>query len=152
MKNNREGKTMGYDPNNIFAKILRGEMPCHKIYEDQETFAFLDIMPRAKGHTLVLPKKPAVNMLDVDPDSLCAVIRTVRLLTPIIKSAMGADGVVIQQYNEAAAGQTVFHLHFHIIPRYQGVPLKHHGTTPQQDEILAQNATAIRAALEKAGL
>lgn len=143
---------MSYDDNNIFAKILRGELPCHKIYEDDATFAFLDIMPRAKGHTLVLPKKPAVNMLDIDTGSLCLLMGTVRKLTPVIKQAMNADGVLIQQYNEAAAGQTVFHIHVHIIPRFEGVPLKHHGKDAQQDAILQQNAETIRTALEKAAI
>lgn len=141
---------MAYDDTNIFAKIIRGELPCHKIYEDDETFAFLDIMPRAKGHTLVLPKQPAINMLDIEPQSLCTLMSTVRFLTPVIKDAMGADGVLIQQYNEAAAGQSVFHIHVHIVPRFEGVPLKHHGTNPQQDAILKQNAEVIREALKSA--
>ncbi len=138
---------VSYDNDNIFAKILRGELPCHKIYEDDATLAFLDIMPRAKGHSLVLPKKPVVNMLDVDRDTLCALMETVRLLTPVIKQAMRADGVLIQQYNEAAAGQTVFHMHVHIVPRFAGVPLKHHGQQAQQEDILRQNAETIRRAL-----
>ena len=140
---------MAYDDTNIFAKILRGELPCHKIYEDDNSFAFLDIMPRAKGHTLVLPKEPAVNIFDITPQSLCALMETVRRLSPVIKQAMGADGLLIQQYNEAAAGQTVFHIHVHIIPRFSGVPLKHHASTPQQDDILAQNADIIRTALRE---
>jgi len=138
----------GYDNDNIFAKILRGEIPSHKIYEDDENFAFLDIMPRSKGHSLVIPKKPAINMLDIDPDSLCSLIRCVHFLSPIIKEAMGADGFMIQQFNEAAAGQMVFHIHFHIVPRYEGVPLKHAASEMEQDDILAKNAAILRKAIE----
>jgi histidine triad (HIT) family protein len=143
---------MSYDDTNIFAKILRGEIPSHKIYEDDETFAFLDIMPRSKGHSLVIPKRPAVNMLDIAPDSLCTVMRTVHFLAPVIMRAMKADGFMIQQFNEAAAGQMVFHIHFHIVPRYQDVPLKHAASEMEQPAILARNADDIRAALaEQAG-
>lgn len=140
---------MTYDNNNIFAKILRGEMPAHKIYEDEDTFAFLDIMPRSKGHSLVIPKKPAVNMMDIDPDNLCTLIRSVHKLAPIIRRAMKADGFLIQQFNEAAAGQMVFHIHFHIVPRFVDVPLKHAASTMELDEILEKNATTIRQAIDE---
>ena len=113
---------MSYDDNNIFAKILRGEMPAHKVFEDDDTLAFLDIMPRTKGHVLVIPKKPSINMMDIDPDNLCVLIRSVHKLAPMVRKAMEADGFVIQQFNEAAAGQMVFHIHFHIVPRYVDVP------------------------------
>ncbi len=139
---------MTYDDNNIFAKILRGEMPAHKIYEDDETFAFLDIMPRSKGHSLVIPKTPAINMLDVAPDDLCTLIRTVQRLAPVIVEAMGADGFMIQQFNGAPAGQMVFHIHFHIVPRYIDVPLKHAASDMEQEDILATNADKIRTAVE----
>ena len=140
---------MSYDDNNIFAKILRGEMPAHKIFEDDETFAFLDIMPRSKGHTLVIPKKPAINMMDVEPDDLCTLIRSVHKLAPIVRKAMGADGFVIQQFNEAAAGQMVFHIHFHIVPRYVDVPLKHASGDMENEAILSSNAELIRAAVKQ---
>ncbi len=135
---------MSYDDNNIFAKILRGEMPAHKVFEDDETLAFLDIMPRTKGHVLVIPKKPAINMMDIDPDNLCVLIRSVHKLAPLVRKAMGADGFVIQQFNEAAAGQMVFHIHFHIVPRYTGVSLKHAASEMEQDEVLSANAELIR--------
>lgn len=133
-----------YDENNIFAKILRGELPAHKIYEDDESFAFLDIMPRSKGHTLVIPKKPAVNLLDIDPDDLCTLMRTVHKLAPMIVKATKADGFILQQFNEAAAGQMVFHIHFHIVPRFVDVPLKHPASEVERDEILIENAETIR--------
>ena len=146
----REMIKMSYDPDNIFARILAGELPCHKIYEDEHTFSFLDIMPRAKGHTLVLPKAQVVNLLDVDDGTLCHLMRTVRKLAPVIKQAVAADGLLIQQFNGAAAGQTVFHMHVHIVPRFEGVPLKHHASEPQQEAILAENARIIRGAVEQA--
>ena len=112
--------TMAYDDQNIFAKILRGEMPCQKIYEDAHSLAFLDIMPQVNGHTLVLPKTPATNILDVDEVSLAHVMATVRKIAPAIVEAMGADGFRLMQFNGAAAGQTVFHLHMHILPMGEG--------------------------------
>ncbi|MCP4933000.1 MAG: HIT family protein [bacterium] len=140
---------MSYDDNNIFAKILRSEMPAHKVFEDDETFAFLDIMPRTKGHTLVIPKNPSINMIDIDPDNLCVLIRSVHKLAPLVSKAMGADGFVIQQLNEAAAGQMVFHIHFHIVPRYLGVPMKHAASEKEQDGILSANAKLIRQEIDK---
>ena len=113
-----------YDPNNIFAKILRGELPCHKVYEDDKAFAFLDIMPRAPGHTLVLPKSPARNLLDVEPDDLAHVMQVAQKIAKAGMKVFGADGVTIQQFNESAGGQVVFHLHVHVIPRKAGVPIK----------------------------
>ncbi len=139
---------MTYDDTNIFAKILRGEIPCHKLYEDDETFAFLDIMPRSRGHSLVIPKKPAINMMDITAEDLCTLMRTVHKLAPIVRQAMDADGFVIQQFNEAAAGQMVFHIHFHIVPRYIDVPLKHAASEMEQDAILTANAEKIRACIE----
>lgn len=138
---------MTYDDSNVFAKILRGELPCHKVYEDDETFAFLDIMPRAHGHTLVIPKDEAADIFDVSPETLCNAIRTVQRITPAICKAMEADGVLVQQFNGASAGQTVFHVHFHIIPRWEGVALKPHAGDMGDPEVLAVNAEKIRAAI-----
>jgi histidine triad (HIT) family protein len=136
-----------YDPNNIFAKILRGEIPSHKIYEDEDTFAFLDIMPRSEGHALVVTKTEARDLFDVDPTALAKVMAVVQKLGPKIKEAVGADGVLIQQFNGAAAGQTVYHLHVHIVPVKQGVPLKPHtGQMADQGE-LAKTAEKIRKVL-----
>ena len=117
---------MAYDPNNIFAKILRGELPCHKIYEDADTLAFLDIMPRTEGHALVITKTEARDLFDASPEAIANVMAAVRKLAPKIKEAVGADGMLIQQFNGAAAGQTVYHLHVHILPIKEGVPLKRH--------------------------
>lgn len=138
-----------YDPTNVFAKILRGEMPAHKLYEDDETFAFMDIMPRGDGHCLVIPRKPARNIFDVDPDSLAAVYRTVQKLTRAAVKAFGADGATIQQFNETAGGQIVFHLHVHVIPRFEGVPLKPHSGQMADQAVLASHAEKIRAALSE---
>src|SRR5882757_8689117 len=113
-----------YDPNNIFAKILRGELPCYKVYEDDKALAFLDIMPRAPGHTLVLPKSPARNLLDVDPDDLAAVAKAAQKIAKAAMTVFEADGITVQQFNEGAGGQVVFHLHVHVIPRKVGVAMK----------------------------
>ena len=138
---------MTYQDDNIFAKILRGEIPSHKLYEDADTFAFMDIMPRGDGHCLVIPKKPSRNILDVEEDSLAAVARTTQKLARAVLRAFSADGVTVQQFNEPAGGQVVFHLHFHIIPRFEGVPLRPHSGEMEKPEILAANAEKIRAAL-----
>ncbi|HEY8276231.1 MAG TPA: HIT family protein [Methyloceanibacter sp.] len=139
---------MTYDQNNIFAKILKGEIPCHKIYEDEDTLAFLDIMPRSEGHALVVTKEKARDLFDVDPKALAKVMEVVQKLGPKIKDAVGADGVLIQQFNGAAAGQTVFHLHVHIVPVKQGVQLKPHtGQIADQTE-LAATAEKIRKKLQ----
>ncbi|KFB10197.1 HIT family protein [Nitratireductor basaltis] len=136
-----------YDDSNVFAKILRGEMPAHKIYEDDETFAFMDIMPRGDGHCLVIPKAPARNLLDASTDSLAAVMRTTQKVARAAKEAFSADGLTIQQFNEPAGGQVVFHLHVHIIPRFEGVPLKPHTGEMADQELLAEQAEKIRACL-----
>lgn len=140
---------MAFDPDNLFAKIIRGEIPSHKVYEDEHTFAFLDIMPRAEGHTLVIPKRGAENILDIDVDVLAQVMATVRTLAPAIVTAMNAGGFMIQQFNGAAAGQSVFHLHMHIVPRTGGVPLRRHGAEENQmsNEDLAAVAEKIKAAV-----
>jgi histidine triad (HIT) family protein len=137
---------MAYDDGNVFARILRGEIPCHKVYEDEATLAFMDIMPRGEGHTLVIPKAPARNILDADPQALADVIKTVQKVARAVKQAFSADGVTIQQFNEAAGGQVVFHLHVHVIPRFEGVAMKPPGTMGDP-EALARNANKIRAAL-----
>ncbi|MAW85710.1 MAG: HIT family protein [Phyllobacteriaceae bacterium] len=136
-----------YDNDNVFARILRGEIPSHKLYEDDETFAFMDIMPRGDGHCLVIPKRPARNILDVDPQSYAAVGRTVRKLARAVVKAFNADGITIQQFNEPAGGQVVFHLHVHVIPRFDGVKLKPHTGDMEDQAVLASNAEKIRAAL-----
>jgi histidine triad (HIT) family protein len=136
-----------YDPNNIFAKILRGELPCHKIYEDDKAFAFLDIMPRAPGHALVLPKAPARNILDVSPDDLAHVINVAQKIAKVSVQTFGADGVTIQQFNESAGGQVVFHLHVHVIPRKEGVTLKPPASVKEEPEVLAEQAKRLAAAL-----
>lgn len=139
-----------YDPDNVFAKILRGDMPAHKLYEDADTFAFMDIMPRGDGHCLVIPKTPSRNILDVEPASLSAVAATTQKLARAVVKAFSADGVTVQQFNEAAGGQVVFHLHVHIIPRFQGVSLKPHTGQMEDQAVLAANAEKIRAALGSA--
>ena len=135
-----------YDPDNIFAKILRGEIPSTRVYEDDETLAFMDIMPRADGHLLVIPKTPCRNVLDASPAQLEAVIRSVQTLAKAAKAAFDAEGVTIQQFNETAGGQEVFHLHFHILPRHEGVALRAPGQMGDMDDIAA-HAEKIRAAL-----
>ena len=139
-----------YDPDNVFAKILRGDMPAHKVYEDADTFAFMDIMPRGDGHCLVIPKKPSRNILDVEPANLSAVAATTQKLARAVVKAFSADGVTVQQFNEAAGGQVVFHLHVHIIPRFEGVSLKPHTGQMEDQAVLAANAEKIRAALAAA--
>jgi len=136
-----------YDPNNIFAKILRGELPCHKIYEDDRAFVFLDIMPRAPGHTLILPKAPARNVLDVPPDDLAHVIKVTQKVAQAAMTAFDADGVTIQQFNESAGGQVVFHLHVHVIPRKEGVAMKPPASEKEKPEALTEHARKLSAAL-----
>jgi histidine triad (HIT) family protein len=137
-----------YDPNNIFAKILRGEMPCYKVYEDDKAFAFLDIMPRAPGHTLVLPKAPARNVLDVAPDDLAHVTKVAQKIAKAGMQVFAADGITIQQFNESAGGQVVFHLHVHVIPRQDGVALKPPASVKEAPEVLADQAKRLAAALK----
>jgi histidine triad (HIT) family protein len=137
-----------YDPQNIFAKILRGELPCYKVYEDDKVFAFLDIMPRAPGHTLVLPKSPARNLLDVEPDDLAAVAKATQKIAQAAVKVFGADGVTIQQFNESAGGQVVFHLHVHIIPRKSGVPMKAPASEKEKPDVLSDHAMKLAAALK----
>jgi histidine triad (HIT) family protein len=138
---------MTYDPNNVFAKVLRGELPCHKIYEDDDTLAFLDIMPRSEGHALVITKEKATDLFDVSPQALEKLMAVVQKLSPQIKEAVGADGVLIAQFNGAAAGQTVFHLHVHIIPRKEGTELKPHAGITEDQAKLAATAEKIKKKL-----
>ena len=135
-----------YDPDNIFAKILRGEIPSTRVYEDDETLAFMDIMPRADGHLLVIPKTPCRNVLDATPEQLNAVMATVQKLARAAKQAFDAGGVTIQQFNEAAGGQEVFHLHFHVLPRHDGVSMRPPGKMGDFD-LIAQHAEKIKASL-----
>jgi histidine triad (HIT) family protein len=136
-----------YDPNNIFAKILRGELPSYKVYEDDKAFAFLDIMPRAPGHALVLPKAPARNVLDVSPGDFAHVMGVAQKVAKAAVKAFEADGVTIQQFNEGAGGQVVFHLHVHVIPRKSGVPMKPPAAEKEKPEVLAANAKKLAAAI-----
>lgn len=137
-----------YDPSNIFAKILRGELPAHKVYEDDRALAFMDIMPRVEGHVLVIPKVPVRNLLDCPPEELGYVMGVVQNVARAAVTAMDADGFTIQQFNEDAGGQVVFHLHFHILPRKTGVPLRPHSNQMEKPEVLASNAQRIREALD----
>src|ERR1700722_8776442 len=144
------GSPMSYDPNNIFAKILRGELPAYKVYEDDKTFAFLDIMPRAPGHTLVIPKAPARNILDIDADDLAQLIKRVQTIARATVKAFAADGLTVQQFNEPAGGQVVFHLHVHVIPRKTGVALKPAASFKEEPSVLSEQAARLATALNGA--
>jgi histidine triad (HIT) family protein len=137
-----------YDPQNIFAKIIRGELPCHKVYEDDKVLSFLDIMPRAPGHTLVLPKAPCRNILDIEPDDLAAVALVAQKVAKAAVKVFAADGVTVQQFNEGAGGQVVFHLHLHIIPRKAGIPMKPPASEKERPEVLSEQALKLAAALK----
>jgi len=137
-----------YDTDNIFAKILRGEIPCFKVYEDDRAFAFLDIMPRAPGHTLVIPKAPARNVLDCPPDDLAHVIKATQKIAQAAMNVFAADGITLQQFNETAGGQVVFHLHFHVIPRHDGVAMKPPASVKEDMNVLEQQARKLAAALK----
>lgn len=137
-----------YDDTNIFAKILRGELSCHKVFEDDVALAFMDIMPRADGHVLVLPKSPARNILDVDPEVLGKLMARVKTIALAVKTALAADGITILQYNEPAGGQVVFHLHFHVLPRWNGVDLRPHTGAPEKPEVLEAFRKKIATAVQ----
>jgi len=139
---------MPYDPTNIFARILRGEIPCHKVYEDEDTLAFMDIMPQSEGHTLVLPKAPAENVFELPPESLAATIRTVQKVARAVRKAFEPPGLMIAQLNGSEAGQSVFHLHFHVVPRYAGRDLSLHAGRMADPQELAGHAARIRAQLD----
>lgn len=136
-----------YDDSNVFAKILRGELPAERLYEDEHTLVIMDIMPRGDGHCLVIPKAASRNILDVELDSLAAVMATTQRMARAVIKAFGADGVTIQQFNESAGGQVVFHLHVHVIPRFDGVAMKPHTGTMEDMGVIKTNAEKIRAAL-----
>jgi len=137
-----------YDDQNVFAKILRGELPFHKVYENDKTLVIMDIMPRGDGHILVIPKAPSRNIFDIAPDDLNAVMATVQKMARTVIKAFGADGTTIQQFSEPAGGQVVFHTHVHVIPRFEGVSLKPHTGEMADNDVLAGHAAKIRAALD----
>ena len=139
-----------YDPNNIFAKIIRGELPCHKVYEDERALVFLDIMPRAPGHALVIPKSAARNILDVDADDLAHVAKIAQKVARAGMQVFSADGVTVQQFNENAGGQVVFHLHVHVIPRREGVVMKPPASEKEKPEVLADQAKKLSDAMASA--
>ena len=136
-----------YEPSNVFAKILRGELPAAKVFEDEHSLAFMDIMPRAPGHTLVIPKEPARTLLDLSPDGLARLAHAVQRVARGVKAGMEADGLTIQQFNESAGGQVVFHIHFHVIPRWDGMAMRPHTSEMAPRDEIAANAERIRAAL-----
>ena len=139
---------MAYDPNNIFAKILRGEIPSTKVFEDDKTLAFMDVMPQTDGHTLVIPKENAENIFELSPEGAANLVQVTQKIAGAVKSAMNADGITLMQFNGAAAGQTVPHIHFHILPRWEGVPLRRHSGEMEKPEKLASFAEKIRSALD----
>lgn len=139
---------MAYDPKNIFAKILRGEIPAHKVYEDASTIAILDAMPHANGHTLIIPKAQAENLFDLEPAMLEAVMRVGQRVALAVRQAFQPEGITLMQFNGAEAGQTVFHFHLHVIPRYAGQPLRPHGRGLADPAVLAEHAARLRVALE----
>jgi histidine triad (HIT) family protein len=147
LQSRREALMPAYDPNNIFAKILRGELPCYKVFEDESSLAFLDIMPRAPGHVLVLPKAPARNILDVAPDDLAHVVKVAQKIAKVSVEVFRADGITLQQFSESAGGQVVFHLHVHVIPRREGVALKPPASVKEDPEVLKEQAARLAAAL-----
>lgn len=137
-----------YDTNNVFARILRGELPCHKVYEDDHTIAFMDIMPQSDGHVLVLPKEPAAEIFELSEAAAEAAIRTTQRVARAVRSAFQPDGLSIGQFNGVAAGQTVPHVHFHIVPRYADRPLRGHASEPQPPEVLKAHAERIIEAMQ----
>lgn len=136
-----------YDSTNIFAKIIAGNIPSHRVYEDDDVLVIMDAMPQAHGHCLVIPKSPSRNLLDAEPMVLGGVIAVVQRMAKAVKAAFTADGVRIAQFNEAAAGQTVFHLHFHVIPVHDGIAAKAHAGKMEDNDVLAANCEKIRTAL-----
>jgi len=139
---------MAYDRNNVFARILRGEIPAHTVYEDAHTLAFMDVMPQADGHTLVIPRAEAENLFELPPDALAATILTTQRVARAVQKAFDAPGILIAQLNGAAAGQSVFHIHFHVVPRHEGFDLRLHARGMADPAELAAHAARVRAALE----
>jgi histidine triad (HIT) family protein len=140
--------TPAYDDSNVFAKIIRGELPAAKVFEDKNVLVIMDVMPQGPGHTLVIPKAQSRNMLDIDAGDLKQAILAVQRVARAVKTAFDAPGVFVMQFNEPAAGQTVFHTHFHVIPRFDGVPLKPHAGGMADGNLLAEHAAKIKAALD----
>jgi len=138
---------MAYDPNNIFAKILRGEIPSVKVYEDDGTLAFMDVMPQADGHTLVIPKEDAETIFELSPEGAANLVKITQKLARAVKAGMSAEGITLMQFNGAAAGQTVPHIHFHILPRWTDVALRRHGSGMESPEKLKEFAAKIKSAL-----
>ena len=138
---------MSYDPTNIFGKILRGEIPCHKVYEDADAIVFMDVMPQSAGHALVVPKAASRNVLDADLDVLAKILPLVQKVAIAATAAFKADGITVMQFNEPAGGQTVFHLHYHVIPRFDGVALKSHTGKMEDGAVLSAHAEKLKAAL-----
>ena len=138
---------MAYATSNAFARIPRGEIPAHKVHEDEHTLAFMDVMPQSEGHTLVIPKAAAENIFELEPDALAATILATQRVARAARRAFDAPGVMIAQLNGAGAGQTVFHIHFHVIPRYEGIDLRFHARGMADPQVLAAHAARIRAAL-----
>ena len=138
---------MSYDNNNVFAKILRGEIPCVKVFEDEKTLAFMDVMPQADGHVLVIPKEPAENLLDLSPESAGALMMTTQRVAKAVKKGLNAPGIMLAMLNGAPAGQSVFHVHFHVIPRSAGVDMGMHARAMVDPKSLEPIATKIRSAL-----
>ena len=138
---------MSYDNNNVFAKILRGEIPCVKVFEDEKTLAFMDVMPQADGHVLVIPKEPAENLLDLSPESAGALMMTTQRIAKAVKKGLNAPGITLAMLNGAPAGQSVFHVHFHVIPRSAGVDMGMHARAMVDPQSLEPIAAKIRSAL-----
>jgi histidine triad (HIT) family protein len=137
-----------YDTNNPFAKILRGEFPCYKVFENEHVLAFLDIMPRCPGHTLVIPKAPARNILDIAPEDFAHVARAAQKIARAAMTVFKADGITVQQFNEHAGGQVVFHLHMHVLPRQEGIALLPSASRKEDAKVLEDNAAKLAAALK----
>ncbi len=139
---------MAYDRSNVFARILRGEIPAHKVFEDEHTLAFMDVMPQADGHALVIPKAEAETIFDLPPEPLAAAIVVTQRVARAVKKAFDAPGVMIAQLNGPAAGQSVFHVHFHVLPRHAGLELRFHAHGMADPAVLAEHAARVRAALD----
>lgn len=139
---------MTYDSSNVFAKILRGEIPSVKVYEDAHVLSFMDVMPQVEGHTLVIPKEPAVDMLDLSPEGAAELMKTTQRIAKAVKKALAPPGIMLMQLNGAAAGQSVFHIHFHILPRHAGIDMKLHAREMVDPKTLEPLAAKIRAALD----
>jgi len=141
---------MAYDRNNVFARILRGEIPAHKVFEDEHTLAFMDVMPQADGHVLVIPKAEAENVFELPAAALAATVLTTQRVARAVKKAFDAPGILIAQLNGREAGQSVFHIHFHVVPRYEGLDLRLHARDMADPALLAEHAARVRAALDQA--